>query len=66
MSLRKVLTPLKAKQFLNRKLFDKPACPQCYDEIEKGNEEKRAEERERDEWKERFDEEMYGAPEEET
>ena len=58
-------TPLKAKQFMRSKLFDKPACPQCYEEIKKENEEKRAEEEERNAWKEKYNEELYGDYEEE-
>ena len=52
-------TPLKAKQFMRSKLFDNPACPQCYEEIKQENEEKRAEEEAIEKEQNRISRELY-------
>ena len=48
---------------MRRKLFDNPACPQCYEEIEKENEELRTEEEEKEEEEKRRKEEEEKNPE---
>ena len=53
-------SPIKARRFMSgnfRNLFNYPACPKCYDEIERENEENRAEEK--DAWEEKLSDEEF-------